>query len=251
VTPTLLSLASIMAGTILNALGILIGGIVGLTTARQLSPARQSMLKIGLGACTVFFGLQMTVLSLGGSFFSWMRQLVIVVLAMIVGKILGRMLHLQKGLNRLGQLAKQKLAQTRPDNPGCVSDGLLTCAILFCLGPIAIFGALADGLASNWKILAIKALMDGLAMMSFVKTFSWGALLAVVPVMAYQGTISVCAYSLTLHSQDRALIAPITATLGLLVFCVALVILEIKRVELADYLPSLVVAPLIAWLWRW
>ena len=237
-----------MAGTILNALGILIGGIVGLTTARQLSPARQSMLKVGLGACAVFFGLQLTVLSLSGSIFSWVRQLVIVVLAMMVGKIIGRMLHLQKGLNRLGQLAKQKLAATRPDSPRNVSDGLLTCAILFCLGPIAIFGALADGLAGNWKILAIKALMDGLAMMSFVKTFGWGSLLAVIPVMAYQGTISVCAYSLALHWQDHA---PVTATLGLLVFCVALVILEIKKVELADYLPSLAVAPLIAWLWRW
>jgi uncharacterized membrane protein YqgA involved in biofilm formation len=240
-----------MSGTILNALGILIGGIVGLTTTKELSPARQSILKIGLGALTVFVGLQMTVLSLRGSFLAWTRQLVIVVLAMMVGKIIGRMLRLQIGLNQLGKFAKERLAQARPDNPQRVSDGLTTCAILFCMAPIAIFGALADGMENNWKVLAIKAVMDGLAMMAFVKSFGWGALLAVIPVVAYQGTISICAHSLAPYLQDHALLAPLTATLGLLVFSVALIILEIKKVELADYLPSLAVAPLIALFWQW
>jgi len=240
-----------MSGTILNALGILIGGIVGLTTTKELSPPRQSILKIGLGAFTVFVGLQMTVLSLRGSFLSWVRQLVIVVLAMMVGKIIGRMLRLQIGLNQLGRFAKEKLAHARPDSPQRVSDGLITCAILFCMAPIAIFGALADGMENNWKVLAIKAVMDGLAMMAFVKSFGWGALLAVIPVVAYQGTISICAHSLAPYLQDHALVPPVTATLGLLVFSVALIILEIKKVELADYLPSLAVAPLIAWFWQW
>jgi uncharacterized protein len=240
-----------MSGTILNVLGILIGGIVGLTTTKEISSARQSMLKIGLGAFTVFVGLQMTVLSLHGSLLSWVRQLVIVVLAMMVGKIIGRILRLQIGLNQLGKFAKEKLAHARPDDPQRVSNGLTTCAILFCMAPIAIFGALADGMESNWKVLAIKAVMDGLAMMAFVKSFGWGALLAVIPVVAYQGTISICAHSLAPYLQDHALLAPVTATLGLLVFSVALIILEIKKVELADYLPSLAVAPLIAWFWQW
>jgi len=240
-----------MVGTILNALGILIGGIVGLTANKQPSPARQNILKIGMGALTVFFGLQMTVLSFRGSLLSWFKQLLIIVLAMMAGKIIGSLLRLQKRLNRLGQFAKGKLAQARPDNPQRVSDGLITCAILFCMGPIAIFGALADGLEGNWKILAIKALMDSLAMMAFVKVFGWGALLAVVPVVAYQGTISICAHSLAPDLAEHALLAPVTATLGLLVFSVALVILEIKKVELADYLPSLVIAPLLTLLWHW
>ena len=204
-----------------------------------------------MGAFTVFFGLQLTVLSLRGSLLARLKQLVIVMLAMMLGKVLGRLLRLQKNLNRLGQFAKQKLAQARPDHPQRVSDGLLTCAILFCMGPIAIFGALADGLEGNWRILLVKAVMDGLAMMAFVKSFGWGALLAVIPLVAYQGTISICAHSLAPFLQQHALLLPVTATLGLLVFSIALIILEIKKVELADYFPSLVVAPLIAWLWQW
>src|SRR5437773_8783471 len=114
-----------LVGTILNALGILVGGVVGLTANKQLSPARQNILKIGMGALTVFFGLQMTVLSLRGSLPAWIKQLLIVILAMMVGKVIGRLLRLQKRLNRLGQFAKGKLAQAQSENPQRMSDGLI------------------------------------------------------------------------------------------------------------------------------
>jgi uncharacterized membrane protein YqgA involved in biofilm formation len=86
--------------------------------------------------------------------------------------------------------------------------------------------------------------------MAFVATFGWGVILAVIPVVAYQGTITLCARLLAPYLQSNALIDSINATGGLLVFSIALVILEIKRVDLADYLPSLAYAPLLTWLWR-
>jgi len=96
----------------------------------------------------------------------------------------------------------------------------------------------------------LKALMDGLATMAFVGTFGWGAMLAVVPVVAYQGTITLAAKLVAPWVADPALLNSINATGGLLVFCIALVILELKKIELADYLPSLAFAPLLTWLWR-
>ena len=92
--------------------------------------------------------------------------------------------------------------------------------------------------------------MDGLATMAFVSAFGWGVTVAVIPVVAWQGTISLLAGLARPWLEKYSLSDPINATAGLLVFCVALIIFELKKIELADYLPSLVYAPLLTWMWR-
>jgi len=239
-----------MTGTLLNAAGILIGGIIGLTATKQLSPAAQFAVKGLMGVATVFVGLRMTVMSLGPSFWLAGKQLLIVVLAMMLGRITGRLLRLQQCSNKLGQYAKEKISQSQGQEERRLAEGFVTCTVLFCVGPMAILGALQDGLEGKWHTLGIKALMDGFATMAFVTTFGWGVMLAVIPVVAYQGTITLCAQWLAPFLRDHALGDAVTATGGLLVFCIALIILEIKKIELADYLPSLLFAPLLAWLWK-
>ena len=237
-------------GTLLNAAGIVIGGIAGLTLRRQLTQATQVGLKGLLGVLVVFVGLKTTWTSLGGGFWLILKQVAIVILSLTFGRITGRLLHLQQALNRLGQYAKARFNQGHSDSTQRWSEGFITCTILFCVGPMAILGSIQDGLSGKWQTLGLKGLMDGLATMAFVGTFGWGAILAVVPVVAYQGTITLAAKFVAPWVSDPALMNAINATGGLLVFCIALVILELKKIELADYLPSLVFAPLIAWLWR-
>lgn len=238
-----------MLGTILNAAGILIGGIIGLMITRQPAPTTQLALKVMMGFGAVFIGLRLTWLSLSGSFQQIFKQVVIVLLALILGKLAGRFLRLQKASNRLGQYARARVAQTKPGDPQRFSDGFNTCALLFCAGPLAVIGAVPDGLSGNWQPLAIKAVMDGLATMGFISIFGWGSMLSALPVFAYQGTITLCVQHLGPFLREHALLNSVNATGGLLVFCVALVILELKKIELADYLPSLAFAPLITWLW--
>jgi uncharacterized protein len=243
-------LSLLMIGTLLNASGILLGGIIGLTVARQIPMKTQLNLKILLGVVTVIVGLKMTLASLGGGFWQVMKQLAIVVLALTLGRITGRLLRLQRALNRVGRYAGEKFSQANPNQPQRLSEGFITCTILFCVGPIAILGAIQDGLEGRWQTLAIKAVMDGLATMGFVASFGWGPILAVIPVVAYQGTISLAARFLAPFLENHALMESVNATGGMLVFCIALIILEIRKIELADYLPSLVFAPLLAWLWK-
>ena len=90
--------------------------------------------------------------------------------------------------------------------------------------------------------------MDGLAAMTFVSVFGWGVMLAAIPVVAFQGTIFLLVKSLSPTLANQSLADSILATNGLLIFCVALIILNLKKVELADYIPSLAIAPLITWL---
>ncbi len=107
-----------------------------------------------------------------------------------------------------------------------------------------------DGLIGNWQPLAVKMVMDGLAAMGFVGVFGWGVVLAALPVFVYQGTITLAVHRLEPFLRAHSLLDSVNAINGLLVFCVALIILELKKIELADYLPSLAMAPLITWLWQ-
>jgi uncharacterized membrane protein YqgA involved in biofilm formation len=237
-------------GTILNATGILVGGALGLLLKRQFSLPTQVAIKGLLGVLVIFIGLKTTWDNVGGSFGLVMKQITIVILALTVGRLLGRLMHLQKGLNRLGRYAKEKFSKSSPEQANRWSEGFITCSLLFCVGPMAILGSLQDGLNGRWQTLGAKALMDGLATMAFVGTFGWGAICAVVPVVAYQGTITLAAKFVAPWVQDPALMSSVNATGGLLVFCIGMIILELKKFELADYLPSLAIAPLITWLWK-
>jgi uncharacterized membrane protein YqgA involved in biofilm formation len=236
-------------GTILNAAGIIAGGIAGLILRRQPSPATQMTLKNILGLLTIFVGLRLTWISLDGGFTSILKQLGITVLAMILGRITGRLLHIQKGMNRLGQYAKEAFARASPEKPKQFNEGFITCTVLFCAAPLSILGGIQDGLGGHWGALGVKALVDGMAALAFVGTFGWGTILSVVPVVAFQGTITLIAGAIGTHLSSQAMVDSIHAVGGLLTFCVALIILEVRRVEVADYLPSLAFAPLLAWLW--
>lgn len=244
-----------MTGTILNVIGILAGGVIGLLWKKPLAMSTQSFFKISLGAATAFVGLRLTWLSLSAPFVHALKQLGIVILALVLGKLTGRLLRLQKTSNRLGQFARERMAAVKPGDPRRFSDGFNVCAILFCAAPLGMVGALCDGLSvpggvsGSFLPLAVKAVMDGLAAMSFVAMFGSGVLLSAAPVLAFQGTITLLAARLLQPLLlAHGLIEPVNATSGLLVFTVSLVILEIRKIELTDYLPSLVLAPLLS-LW--
>jgi uncharacterized membrane protein YqgA involved in biofilm formation len=238
-----------MTGTLLNAGAIVLCSLYALRSGRQLSERTQNWLRLLLGAATVFFGLQLVWRSLHGSPLQVLKQIGLLLVALILGRLLGRLLRLQKLSNRLGRAASERLAaaQTRPAATG---DGLLACTILFCAAPLGLLGPVPDGLTKFWQPLAVKALMDGLAAMAFVPAFRWGVLLSAVPVLACQGTLSLLAMAAQPWLVQHQLVDPLNATAGLLISFVSLIIFQVLRVEIADYLPSLVVAPALFWLTR-
>lgn len=238
-------------GTALNVIGILMGGVVGLARRKPLSPATESFCRVAMGVFTVFYGLRLTCLSLDWSFPRILKQLLVAVLAMMLGKVTGRLLGLQRMSNRLGQTAREHIVAATPEDPQRLSNGFKTCAALLCAAPLGILGSIQDGVSGYFYPLGVKAVMDGLATMGFVKVFGWGVMIAALPVLAVQGTITlVCAEYLKPFLEAHGLVDSVNAVGGLLVFCVALVILGLKKIELANYLPSLAFAPLLTWVWR-
>lgn len=240
-----------MTGATLNAAGIVTGGIIGLARTSPLATPTQAFLKLGIGVFTVYYGLRLTWLSINGDFQHVLKQITIACLAVILGKLLGQLLRLQKGSNQLGQYARELIERTRPGDPQRFNNGLNACAILFCASPLGILGSVQDGLTGYYYPLAVKGVMDGLAMMSFVTLFGWGGLLAALPVFLLQGSMTLaCFHYLEPFLRTHGLVDSVNSVGGLLVCTVGLVIFEIRKVELADFLPSLALAPLITWFWR-
>jgi uncharacterized membrane protein YqgA involved in biofilm formation len=239
-----------MVGTFINVAAIVVGGAIGLAASKQFSHRTEYRIKMILGVLTIYVGLKTTWQSINGSFGSVIKQIAIVLVALIIGNIIGKALRIQKGLNKLGEFAKNTLQQQDATKPKRFADGFVTCTLLFCVGPMAILGSLEDGLSGKVQTLAIKSVMDGLATMAFVKTFGIGPIFAAIPVLAYQGTITMLAEVLKPILTNHMLMDSINATGGLLILCISVVILDIQKVPLADYLPSLVVAPLLTWLFR-
>ncbi len=240
-----------MIGSILNTATILVGGIAGLTTRKQLSPAAQSAFRTILGVFTIFVGLKIVWDNLNGSLTSFTRQFIIILLALTIGRLVGRALRLQKISNHLGQFARERITAVASGQKPRWSDGFNTCAALFCAAPLAVLGAPQEGLSGQLAPFAVKAVMDGLAAASFAAMFGWSVALAALPVFVYQGTLTLlCSEYIRPFLEHHHLLDSVNATGGMLVVFVALVIFEIRKIELADYLPALAVAPLLTWLWH-
>jgi uncharacterized protein len=240
---------TVAIGAFLNALGILLGGLFGLARREPLSARAQIFFRNALGAFTVFFAFRLVWLSVNGTFLLCFKQLGLAVLAVVLGNLLGKLLRLQKLSNRLGRHATHLMSSAETTSPRKTADGFFACTILFWAAPLGLLGAVTDGLTGYFYLLAVKGVMDGLAMMSFVKMFRWPAALSALPVLALLGGITLaCRFCVRPFLEQHQLVDSANAAAGLVAAAVALVIFETRKVELANYLPSIAVAPLLAWL---
>ena len=238
-----------MFGAFLNGFGILIGGLLGLAIRKPMTVRMQNFFKSALGAFTVFYGLGLVYYNVHGGFLGGLRQILIAMFGILLGYWLGKLLRLQKISNRVGHHAATLIAAAQKNPPGAPAAGFVTATTLFCVAPLGILGAAVDGLEGYFYLLLLKAVMDGLATISFVKIFRWPVVLSALPVCFFLNGLTLAAHHLQPWLSVHGFIPYIGIAVGLVTCTVALVILEVRRVELANYLPALAIAPLLAhWL---
>jgi uncharacterized protein len=239
-----------MTGALINTGAVLVGAGIGLATAKNPNEKVQVRLKLALGVFVVYLGLSTTWKAMGGTgLFGFFKQIGIVLLALVIGNAIGRLLRIQDNLNKVGDFARRAMSRAGDDASSRFSEGFVTCTLLFCIGPMAILGAIQDGLDNNFRLLALKSVIDGLAAMAFARTFGAGVMLSALPLLAYEGTITLAAKAIDPYFQQPGVREALSATGGLIVVCISLVIFEIQKVPLANYLPALIVAPLLALWW--
>jgi uncharacterized protein len=236
-----LPLFSSVNGTLLNALTVLIGGVVGVLIGNRLPERIHPALLGAIGLFTVLIGLLSAIAT---------KNPLILLGAVLIGVLIGEAIDLEKGLQRLGDWLQKRLA--RPGST--LSEAFVTSSLVFCVGPLSILGSLDNGLSGDITKLAIKATLDGFTAIAFGATLGWGVLLSIATILLYQGALSLGAGAIApVLGANSQTIVELTATGGLILMAVGLKLLKIRDLRVANYLPALVVAPLLvgaAALWQ-
>jgi len=242
---------AIAFGAFLNAIGILLGALLGLSVRKPLPARAQSFFRSTLGLATLIFAFFLVWLSINGTVWSCTKQFVTALVAVVIGHAVGRLMKVQKFSNRIGHHAAVIIGNVQKNGLRNPADGFNACTILLCAAPLGIVGAITDGLTGYFWLLAVKAVMDGLALVSLVKLFRWPAAMSAFPVFLFLGLITVgCRLYVAPFLDAHGLTASVNAAAGFISCAVAVVVFETRKVELANYLPALLVAPALTWVLR-
>jgi len=225
-TPLLIGL-----GTLLNAAAILVGAALGVLLGNRLPESTRESAMDGLGMLTLVLGVTM---GLQTQNFLYMTG------AVLIGGLIGESLRLERRLEWLGDWFQARLASTSSS----FSTGFVTASLIFCIGPMAIVGSLEDGLRGTIEVLTVKSIMDGIASVAFAATLGWGVALSALSVLVYQGLLTLAA-GLADRVLTDAMITEMTATGGVLVLMIGMRLMDLKRVRVGNFLPALLVAPLL------
>ncbi len=231
-----------MIGTIINSLAILAGGFLGLFFGARLPEQMRKTIMIGLGLFTLVIGVQMFLLT---------ENAVIVLLSILAGIILGEWWNLEGRLQTLGQWFEKRFSSREDGKDGRLVKGFLTASLVFCIGPMAILGAIQDGLTGNYETLLIKSMLDFFGAVAFSALLGVGVLFSAAITFIFQGAISILA------NQAQAFVTPgmlneMTATGGVVLIAIAFGgLLEIKPIRSGNFLPAIFLAPFIVLLFKW
>ena len=235
-------------GTIVNVLAILVGTAVGILIGNRLSDKTSRVVTDGLGLVVlVLGGLNVTSL-LDSEFVSAVGPgipLLIVIGAILIGGIIGSALKIEQRLENFGALLQKRFSgKGSKDSKEKFITGFVNASLVFTIGPLAILGALSDGLGQGIEQLATKSILDGFASLAFAASLGWGVALSAIPVGIWQGLLTVLAFSLG-SVMTPPVIAALTATGGVLLLGVGLRLLQLRQVAVGNMLPALIVAPVL------
>lgn len=229
-----------LSGTLLNVATVLAGTTIGLLIGSRMRPRMQESLVTGLGFFTVLIAISMGVRIFTDPAARPGDDLAVLA-AVLAGVAIGEALRLHDGLEWLGGWFQRRLA--RGERPSRISEGFVTASLVFCVGPLTILGSLENGLTGDVQLLAIKSLLDGVASIAFAAALGPGVALSAGTVLVVQGGIAGAAFLIS-DLMDPPTILAITSVGGLILLGVALRLLDLKPVRVANFLPALLLAPI-------
>lgn len=229
-----------LSGTLLNIATVLAGTTVGLLAGARVPPKMQQSLTTALGFFTILISLSMA-LPLFTSDVVHPGDDLAVLAGLLGGVAIGELLRLHDGLEALGAWFQRRLA--REGGASRIAEGFITASLVFCIGPLTILGSLENGLSGDVTLLATKSLLDGVASIAFAAALGAGVYLSALTILVVQGGIAAAAFLLR-DVMDPPTVLAITAAGGLILLGVALRLLDLKQVRVANFLPALVLAPL-------
>lgn len=245
-----------MGGTILNTITVLFGSVFGMLVGNRLEQRIQESIVIGLGLTTLYIGFDNA---------DKTGNLIIPLISLLIGTIIGELLRLDVQLERFAGWLQEKAQGNQVADPADPNDpdaqaaqafvedrrarfieGFITASLVFCVGPLTFIGSIQDGmgLASGYEMLAIKSTLDLFAAMAFAASLGVGVMFSVITVLGVQGGLALIG-SLSGEFMTDPMINEMTAVGGLILVGLGLTLLDIKKPRIVNFLPGLLIAPLI------
>ena len=238
------------SGTFINMLTVLIGSSIGILAGNRLPEKMHQSVTSGLGLVTLIIGTQ-SALGTG--------NIIVPLLSLVVGVIIGELLDLDGALKRLGGWLQAKFVPAHADAADAriqarlrFINGFVTSTLVFCIGPLTIIGSMQSGMSGDSRLIIIKATLDFFASMAFAASFGIGVAFSAAMILVVQGGFvifgaltagALAGSTATLYASPY--IRELTASGGLILLAIGLLLLDIKQLRVVNYLPALVIAPLL------
>ena len=213
--------------TIVNAISIVIGSTIGIFVKKGLPDRIREILFYGAGLTTLAIGFSMTMK---------VNNFLIVLASMVIGGAIGELLNIEGWFKKLGDSMQE----------GDFSTGFVTASLLFLVGPMTIVGSITSGLTGDGSLIYLKSMLDGISSFILASLYGLGVTTAAVSVLVVQGALVLLSAQFQFLTQPMYL-NDLVAVGGVMVIGISLKILEIKDTRVGNFLPALVIEPLLVW----
>lgn len=223
-------------GTITNIIAVLAGTTVGAVAGVRFPERVRTMVLATLGLLTAALGVREVMPT---------DEFPLVLGAVLLGAVIGEGLRIERGLEILGTTLQRRVTGNEGD--GRFAEGFVISSLVFCIGPLTLVGSIEDGLGDP-ELLLVKSGLDGFASIAFAAVYGWGVALSALTIALVQGGLALAAGMLEGVLTDPMLDA-LGAAGGVLLLGIALRLLEIREIRVANMLPAVVLAPVLVAIW--
>jgi hypothetical protein len=224
-----------LKGTIVNAVVVLGGSLCGILLKKGIPDRYQKTVMSGLALSVGLIGVQMA---------SKTQNILLVIMSMVIGAIVGEAVDIDGVLAKLGNWLSGRMGSKH----GNVGEGFVTASLVYCVGSMAVVGSIQDGLTGDATTLYAKSMLDGISSVVFASSMGIGVAFSSISIILYQGTITLLASAFSTVLSE-SIVREMTAVGGLLILGISLMMLEIKLIKVANLLPAIPIAAVMALFW--
>jgi len=217
-----------MLGTIVNVIAVICGSLVGLLFRKGLPENYKEIVMSGVGLSVILVGIKSALSS---------DDLLIVIFSVIIGAVIGEFLKIEARLESLAHQIESRVAGKASDS-GSFVRGFTTASLVFCVGSMAIVGALESGLTGNHQTLFAKSILDGVTSIIFASSMGIGVIFSGFSILLYQGAITLTAVFMKSFLVPET-ISQMTSVGGLLILSIGLNLLGITKIKIGNLIPGI------------
>ncbi|MBO5954214.1 MAG: DUF554 domain-containing protein [Oscillospiraceae bacterium] len=228
-------------GVLFNAMIVVVGSLIGLLCRKGFPQKLADAIMVGVGLCVAYVGISGAV-SAG---VHPQANPVMPVIAVALGVLIGTLLDIDKGLNRLGEHVERKLASKAGAAKGSIAEGFVSASLLFCVGSMTVVGGINAGVSGDNTVYFTKGVIDGVSAIALTVSLGVGVMLSSLFVLLLQGGL-VALSTLIEPLLTQHMIAEVNVVGSLLILVIGLNLMGITKIKVANYLPAIVIALLLA-----